>query len=276
VTAIVIFGAGKIFKKVVLMETCFNTSVQGIDIGSPIKFRGVKIGEVKQIAIVDDFYPIDKEADNLQKYSLYVIVRGTLEGTRFKRFSTEEKRKGLDKLIYEEGLRIKLIPLGITGLSYLEFDFVDPESNPPLEIFWKPRYVYIPSVPSTIQQLSESVTSISKVLTNDVFPMLENLNASSENLPQITERLNEVLNDLKNTLVNVRIASNNFPNITAKLETTLSHINDVLYNQKNTVEEILENILLITSDLKDVTFELKQYPSRVIFGEAPPKQGVER
>jgi phospholipid/cholesterol/gamma-HCH transport system substrate-binding protein/paraquat-inducible protein B len=276
VTAIVIFGAGKIFKKVVLMETCFNTSVQGIDIGSPIKFRGVKIGEVKEIAIVDDFYPLDKKAGDLQKYSLYVIVRGTLEGTRFKRFSAKEKRERLDKLIYEEGLRVKLVPLGITGLSYLEFDFVDPSSNPPLEIYWKPKHIYIPSVPSTIQLLSESLMLISKALTEDVFPMLENLNASSKNFPEITERLNESLNDLKDTLANVRVASNDFPNITSKLDTTLNHINEVLYNEKYTVEEILENIRSITNDLRDIAFELKQYPSRVIFGDPPPKQGVEK
>ena len=47
VFAIVIFGAGAMFKEVILLETYFNESVQGLDIGSPVKFRGVSVGQVK-------------------------------------------------------------------------------------------------------------------------------------------------------------------------------------------------------------------------------------
>ena len=55
---------------------------------------------------------------------------------------------------------MRLASQGLTGVAYLEADYLDPERNPPLEIDWQPRYPYIPSARSRIVQLSDSVESI--------------------------------------------------------------------------------------------------------------------
>ncbi len=44
---LVIFGGGRFFQDEIILETYFDSSVQGLDIGSPFKYRGVTIGEVK-------------------------------------------------------------------------------------------------------------------------------------------------------------------------------------------------------------------------------------
>jgi len=274
--AIVIFGAGQIFQDSLMMETYFKESVQGIDIGTPIKFRGVKVGEVNDITIVDDIYRLSKDAQELKKESLYVVVRGALTAGRFQRFGQKARRQRLEKLIYEEGLRAKLVPLGITGLSYVELDFVDPSANPPLVISWEPKYVYIPSVPSTIQQLTESLTMISKSINEEILPFIENLNDSSQYYPDIARRFNDSLGILRQALANIQVASEDFPAISAKLETALQHINDILSDEKSALSETLENVRVITDDLKDISYELKHNPSRVIFGDPPPKKRGER
>ena len=42
IIAIVFLGAGAIFKKKLMVETFIDGSVQGLDVGSPLKLRGVK------------------------------------------------------------------------------------------------------------------------------------------------------------------------------------------------------------------------------------------
>ena len=46
---LIAFGAGQFFKTETLAETYFNESVQGLNIGSEVKYKGVKIGAVKSI-----------------------------------------------------------------------------------------------------------------------------------------------------------------------------------------------------------------------------------
>ena len=48
----------------------------------------------------------------------------------------------------------------MTGQSYVELDFTNPTRYPPLDVPWKPRYDYIPSIPSTFSQVQEGATSL--------------------------------------------------------------------------------------------------------------------
>ena len=65
---VLIFGAGKIFEKRLRIETYVNESVQGIDIGSKVKFRGVTIGNVSKIDFTSSRYEMDRRATNLLSY----------------------------------------------------------------------------------------------------------------------------------------------------------------------------------------------------------------
>ena len=51
---IIVLGAGNLFQKNLFLETYFDESIQGLDVGSIVKFRGVKIGTVKEITFVQD------------------------------------------------------------------------------------------------------------------------------------------------------------------------------------------------------------------------------
>src|SRR6185369_11701274 len=46
---LVVIGSGRWFQPKLTIETYFNESVQGLDIGSKLKYRGVAIGEVTKI-----------------------------------------------------------------------------------------------------------------------------------------------------------------------------------------------------------------------------------
>ena len=56
VLAVIILGAGALFKKKIMMETYFDESVQGLSVGAPLKYRGVTIGKVEHIGFVRNEY----------------------------------------------------------------------------------------------------------------------------------------------------------------------------------------------------------------------------
>ncbi len=58
------------------METYFNESVQGLDIGSKMKYRGVVIGEVTRISFTYVKYEQDKPMNQRKRY---VLVEAQLE-----------------------------------------------------------------------------------------------------------------------------------------------------------------------------------------------------
>jgi len=147
---IVVFGAGKLFQKRVIIETYFEESVQGLEVGSPIKFRGVHVGKVESISMAATAY---------KTKTRLIMVRSSLLVEQFP-FSIEEFLEG--ELIYEinNGLRIRLTFKGITGTAYLEMDYLHPKQHPIMQIDWQPNYPYVPSTPSVITRVSDAVCSI--------------------------------------------------------------------------------------------------------------------
>jgi phospholipid/cholesterol/gamma-HCH transport system substrate-binding protein/paraquat-inducible protein B len=157
VIAVVVLGAGALFRETIPVETYFEQSVQGLDVGSPVKFRGVQVGKIEEITLVSREYDTEQQ---------YVLVRMScfLDSLPMKRQEMDGRGlKGFGKRLKEEtekGLRIRLAAQGVTGTAYLEVDYLDPNRYPPLEIDFQPRYPYMVSAPSTILRLSESVERI--------------------------------------------------------------------------------------------------------------------
>ncbi len=159
---LVVIGSGRWFVKKVTIETYFNESVQGLDIGSKLKYRGVAIGEVTRIGFTYNKYQLDQP---MSLRARYVLVEAQIEPRLI------GGRTGAGDLATPEGaaqevakgLRMRLAPQGITGTSYLEIDYVDPPP-PVLPIDWVPENIYIPSTPSTLASIVNDVTDIAEKL----------------------------------------------------------------------------------------------------------------
>ncbi|MBN1515806.1 MCE family protein [Candidatus Sumerlaeota bacterium] len=164
IAGLIVMGAGSLFQREVFFETYIKESVQGLEVGSPVKYRGVKIGKVSEITTVRKEYfdrgamPMTSSGKAAEHYivirmSLPVPGAGSAEGVQ--QYIREEVKKGL---------RVRLTATGITGGMYLETDYYDPEKYPPLEIAWAPVCGYIPSVPSVYTTLLDSVDGILTML----------------------------------------------------------------------------------------------------------------
>jgi len=160
--AITILGAGTLFQKTVLVETYFEESVRGLDTGSPVNFRGVNIGKIEKITLVDKEYTTSYR---------YVLVRMALYPDACPVKTDEPIEKGLATEV-GKGLRCRLTIIGITGATQLEVDYLDVQSNNKLKMDWEPRYCYIPSVSSRITQLNEALARIMKALEDINIPAM--------------------------------------------------------------------------------------------------------
>jgi ABC-type transporter Mla subunit MlaD len=141
-----LLGGRKLFQPTFTFETYFNESVAGLDVGAPVRFRGVPLGQVSEIltsaATYEKGVPLDKRRQ-------YIVVRAKIN------LSAEEveqlKQDAIPML--KRGLRAQTQLAGITGQQYLAIDFFDPAKFPPLEFPWTPKFMYLPSAPSLTGQI---------------------------------------------------------------------------------------------------------------------------
>lgn len=172
---IVILGSGRWFQSKVTMETYLNESVQGLDVGSKVRYRGVVVGEVKQIGFTYNVYEQEKPmSDRLR----YVMVEATILPRLIGgRAAGDITSPNAAKMEIEKGLRVRLAPQGITGTNYLEIDYVDPKNNPELPLTWEPGNLYIPSASSTVTQFVAAASDIiARLQKLDIEGTLTNVN----------------------------------------------------------------------------------------------------
>ncbi|TQF84474.1 MCE family protein [Elioraea sp. Yellowstone] len=156
-------GSDTFRRRGIMMETYFGETVQGLEVGAQVKFRGVTIGAVRQISVAAAEYPQAVGETLATDPSLrLVVVRFELIRERVAGSDGRDFREMVDA-----GLRMRMASQGITGIVYLEADFVDPARFQVLRPRWEPAYPYIPSVPSTLTQFQTAAEQLMARL-NDV------------------------------------------------------------------------------------------------------------
>ena len=208
IIVLVIIGSGRWFQKRIIIETYFNESVQGLDVGSKLKVRGVAVGEVTRIGFTYNRYQLDRPMSDRARY---VMVEAQIEprllGGRAGAGDLTDRASVAAEV--ERGLRVRLAPQGITGTSFLEIDYFDPPP-PTLQIDWTPDNIYIPSTRSTVTALLNAATEIMDRLHKlDIETTVANLNKlmvttnsriEAIDAKQLSDRTNRVLGKLETKL----------------------------------------------------------------------------
>jgi paraquat-inducible protein B len=165
-----LLGGRKLFQPTFTFETYFNESVAGLELGAPVRFRGVPLGQVTEIVTAAAIY---QEGMPLEKRSDYIVVRGKVS------FGAEAAQMQRDAVeMVKRGLRVQTQLAGITGQQYLAVDFFDPAKYPPLPFQWTPEYTYVPSAPSLTSEIVANTQALLASLNEaDVKKLAQNLNA---------------------------------------------------------------------------------------------------
>lgn len=192
VAAIVWLGAANYFQKGTRYVTYFDESVQGLQVDSRVKYRGVEVGSVEKIGVASDQRLVE------------VIVKVDLEGD------------------VEHGIVAQLKAAGITGIVFVELDRRLPEMAvfvPPPEV--ETDYPVIPSQPSQTKQMLSSIDRIMERVA-DV-----DLKGISEQIRQTSQAAENFLagKEMSSIVRNLDLT-------TASLERSLQRIDRILASGK--------------------------------------------
>lgn len=192
VIAIIAFGSGQLFRKTRDYVLYFESSVNGLRIGAPVKFKGVEVGSVKDIKL--------QLGSDMQVNEIPVIIEIDLEKltSRGASGAITESSETFRKAIVDRGLRGQLLMESlVTGLLYVGLDFF-PGS--PIHLVQQPNgnyeYPEIPTTPTTLEQAQDAVTRIFNKLQEIDFKGL------IKSLTETINGVNQVVNSpaLKSTL----------------------------------------------------------------------------
>lgn len=143
VTALVVFGARNWSQKTLEYFAFFDESVQGLDAGSPVKFRGVTIGRVATIDVAPDHRHVEVELE--------------LSEDKLERLDLGLLRHPADGVLARSKLRVQLAQTGITGVKFILLDFFDSGAAAPPALPFRAPPNTIASTPSTMKNLEDSV-----------------------------------------------------------------------------------------------------------------------
>ncbi len=258
----VFLGVSNLFQPSVLVETYFDESVQGLNIGSPVKYRGVTIGKVTQISMVNTMYTAGEMKFSNQEQR-YIYVQFSLSQ---KLRSEEINRNNPEKMVNEyvkNGLRASLATQDLVGNAYLSLNFIDNKETPVLPISWKPKSLYIPSTQSTLSQLSDNLSNMAfqlsaidfKKVINDFDHMTLSLDKSIQDAQtgQLSKKFNTTLEETTAAMKQVSLLS--------------AQINQISTAQKKNWEDTFSALRQASLNLASMSSTLKSNPSSAIFGK---------
>jgi ABC-type transporter Mla subunit MlaD len=281
---IFLLGASVLFEKRILLETYFDESVHGLEVGSIVKYRGVSVGSIKSISFVHDEYLLALNSPDFNK-GRYVLITMSLQDI----FKVNEKDlKIVLRQMIEEGLRVKITSQGLTGTSYLEINYVDSLSNPIMTYAWTPKNLVIPSSQSTFTRIGASIDDlIQKLDRANIDKFILNLDrlittvdkaVNDAQIEELSKNTNSLLVEFRQTNQDLRkiIGNPGMQKLPEKLEDTLGNmnksmnkLNQILSTNQTEISSTVENLKVVSQDLREVSNNAKKYPSMMIFGDPP-------
>ncbi|MDD5728048.1 MAG: MlaD family protein [Victivallales bacterium] len=234
-----VLGLEDLFVRKAHFVTLFPESVQGLTIGSPVKYKGVPIGTVSKVSIQVENKLIRVDMDiNLTAFTAETQIA---DGDKMRLFN------GFIKKERDKGLRCRLEYAGITGLKYIELDYFKTPQPPHLIAPPKCKNadtIYLPSTPSAFKDvlklINTSLESIAKV-----------------DFAGLSKRLNNVLEGARKIVSDQKLldAIKQMESMSANLNESSKVLKDVLTPEKvreivDNVEKILDKLHLISQRLE--------------------------
>ena len=228
--AIIWLGMARYFKKGQYYATYFNESVQGLDVDSPVKYRGVSIGRVDRIVVAPDA-------------NLILVVLKI------------EPDKKLDNDIVAQ-----LKSVGITGSMFVELDRKKngaPDLSPPLS--FPSEYPIVASKPSNIYKMLHSIDdALNQIRAMDLEKISEKIQLTLNSIEQVTTHANvkDISEKIEKSIDRAGqiLADKRWDNIIASVDDAGQSLNDIMDKTSNSLDHIEKTIL----QLEGITNEKEQ------------------
>ena len=228
----------------------FEESVKGLDVGAPVLFKGVKIGEVTQI----------KLKANLKDMHFVILVYAVIYNGKSLVTNVDHGDLLLKKFI-DSGLRAQLaVNSVLTGQLLIELDMhpdtaIDLHDNPY-------GYFEIPTILSPFAEISKTlkVMPVAKI-AQDVNSITKTLN---NDLPPLLQKMNKTFADLDDILVDnkdgTKIMVNEFGG-------AAQNLNNIVEENAQNLSNAIQNFGEAVISIKNLTDYLQMYPNAIITGK---------
>ena len=198
VIGVLIFGSGKFLQERNKYVMYFDGSLKGLNVGSSVIFKGVKIGSVTDININVD----------PKKLDFHVPVYIEIEPDRIELLDAKKRIRSLrerSKILIDRGMRAQLeMQSLVTGQLMVSLDF-HPD-KPAKLVGLDPRYPEIPTIPTDLEEL---VKKVEKIPVEAIFDKLLSAVEGVEkvvNSPEVMEAIryfNQTMKASKNLVQNI-------------------------------------------------------------------------
>jgi len=279
VVVFIVFGSGSLFKKTNNYVVFFSGSVDGLDVGAPVKLKGVKVGSVTEITAL--YY--SKGQFLIQ--AIIELEEGVVQ--KGEDFNYSVKQEQAVKEIIAQGLRAQLNSSSfVTGKLYVKIDYF-----PGTEAVYHKNntgLLEIPSIPSTNELFEETLHTVMKSFQNldlegitesikrmitrlDDFissPLWEqNLQLVQQNLivtDSIFQKIDKSIEPLTKHAIATSAEAQKVFTETKKLVSSLKQTTQSNgYQLNKTLKELREAI----NSLNRLTDYYEEHPNEIIFGK---------
>ncbi|MBR1871045.1 MAG: MCE family protein [Kiritimatiellae bacterium] len=211
-----------------IAETFFDDDVSGLDVGSSVYYRGVHVGNVREISFIGAKYGGVDAADEQKIY-----VSMALNAKMFTPAETgiEQAREKIRNLV-AQGLRAKVSASGVTGLSHIDMNFITPVETAEERVGWRPANVFVPSHPGLLKSLRQSLT-------------------------QFVDEMNKV---------DFGGAMSNLTGIVEDTRTLLQGVNGIVETSGGSLAETLDAVRSAAENARELARELRDNPAMLLHG----------
>ena len=248
VVSVVLIGGGKIFSDKTVYITYFDGSLQGLRVGANVTFRGVRIGQVRELYV--RFDPDTLEFDSPVILELEEGAIRTLTG----KMSSQEDTDELFNMLIEKGLRAQMqMESFVTGQLLIDLDY-----HPNSEVIMRDtngEYREIPTLRNEFDAVIEDVQKfIAKLNEYPIDEILEDLAKSIQGMEKIinSPELNETITGI-HKLVN----SPDTQQLTASLQKSITHLNTTITSVQQMVNNIDNNIDPFANDVSQTLQDIQ-------------------
>ena len=298
VIALVIFGSGRFFEKRITYVMYFDGSVKGLNIGSPVVFRGVKIGSVKDIELKAD----------VKDFKLFIPVYVQVEPQKVTVMKGAPGQGQYIEELIKKGLRAQLEMQSIvTGQLMINVDFFP--DKPARFVGLDPKYPEIPTISSPLDEmlktaqelplkelfdrLLKSIQGIEKIanspqMTASLDSLSESLKEARKILTKIDHEVGPLMTNLKEASSSIKTIADKSEGVPAAVEKTLATAQDALKEAEKTflsvqnlasnnsvlvyqVDTALEEVSKASRSVRSLSDYLYRHPESLITGKKPAK-----
>jgi paraquat-inducible protein B len=195
VTAVGVFGSGRFFRKVQPCVLYFTGDVNGLNVGAPVKFRGIRVGEVKNI-LISLGEAVEPEERREQRIPVIIELHEANIVERGGRVRPNPKT--IARLV-DRGLRGQLkMESFVTGVLYVDLAMF-PGTPAHMEGGPSVPYPEIPTLPTALEQAQQAAADfISRLDKLDIAGLIKSVNNTVANLndllasPSVRQTLDEL------------------------------------------------------------------------------------